>query len=223
MLEVTSEEAKFSPSTVRLPPPVVGELSAVACVIKGPSNVNEPVNVPTIVSIVRTETVREPDPPEMLHVTRVSATHWDVAHSVLPSTVVGLVLCDPKLSPCMLTAAPEAVGPLGESMFEMMGASYVKLSDKVPIRVCRSNATCVCRTPPELKKVALPGVMQTKLEEVDHETVGQLDSPTRPVGVLSRFPKLTPIMVTEAPPEVGELSDVIELWGLPRCVMIAAS
>lgn len=222
-LEVTSDEAKFSPHKVRLPPPVVGELSVVACVIKGPSNVNAAIWVPTIVSTVTRLAIFKPEPPVVLHETDVEDIHCDDPQSVLPRTEVGLVLCAPKLRPSIVTAPPDAVGPFGESTFEIMGASYVKLSDKVPIRVCKSKATCVCRTPPELRKAALPGARQMRVEDVVHETVGQLDSPTRPVGVLSWFPKLIPIMVTDAPDEVGELSDFIAVCGLPRCVIIAAS
>lgn len=59
-------------------------------------------------------------------------------------------------------------------------------------------------------------------DAVVHDAVGQNDSPTRAVGEKSFPPKFRPIMVIEAPDEVGALN-VPSLFHLPRWVITGES
>jgi hypothetical protein len=82
------------------------------------------------------------------------------------------------------------------SAFEITGESNVKISDKVPIRVYRSNLA-----PRSALEAALrAGDLHLAVVAVVHEVVPHNVGPTRAVGEKSMLPKLVPSIVTELIP-----------------------
>ena len=97
--------------------------------------------VPMMVSMVRTAVFIMPCPAGCVHTTDVVVTQTEEEHSVLPKDAVGLLLNVAKFRPSIVTSPPAAVGPFSLRWKLMIGASYVKISERVPMRVCRSTAT----------------------------------------------------------------------------------
>jgi hypothetical protein len=191
---------KFRPVTVTLALPLVGMLSRLY-EAAGASNVYAagfvPGIAPTVIIIDPTCDSSTLD----THDTLEEELHAAVLHNARPndSDIVKSIV--PKLRPVTVTEGWPDDGKflVDTPMYETVGASKVRMALSVP-----ATAATVTTLLAIVEVEALD--MQATEVLLDQDAVEHRASASCTVAVVATLPKLKPITVTEAPPDLGTLS-----------------